>query len=192
MEYLQAAELGVEHRSRGYIRARLDAAARLAAKGGAREDKKCGASGIAKHKKCKKPITAVAIQKRKAKNRNKAITHAVGIGLLGSLAFTYGAAYGRNSTGVSPAALNRMGRRATAPARTARVTAQAAMRRSSEVYYPPSRPAATPPRSSNSTAWMNATDRKIYAAYAAQYKTKLNRPNWKGTDDDVSKAWKKY
>lgn len=43
-EYLAACDLGVQGRSRAYIRARLDAAQRL--------DKKCGASGIADNKKC--------------------------------------------------------------------------------------------------------------------------------------------
>lgn len=44
-EYLVACELGIQGRSRSYIRARLDATERL--------DKKCGASGIPDHKKCK-------------------------------------------------------------------------------------------------------------------------------------------
>lgn len=43
-EYLTACDLGIQGRSRSYIRARLDAAERL--------DKKCGASGIAENKKC--------------------------------------------------------------------------------------------------------------------------------------------
>lgn len=43
-EYLAACDLGIQGRSRSYIRARLDAADRL--------DKKCGASGIAENKKC--------------------------------------------------------------------------------------------------------------------------------------------
>lgn len=43
-EYLAACDLGIQGRSRQYIRARLDAAGRL--------DKKCGASGIAENKKC--------------------------------------------------------------------------------------------------------------------------------------------
>ena len=43
-EYLAACDLGIQGRSRQYIRARLDAAERL--------DKKCGASGIAENKKC--------------------------------------------------------------------------------------------------------------------------------------------
>lgn len=45
-EYLAACDLGIHNRGRSYIRARLDAAARL--------DKKCGASGIADNKKCNK------------------------------------------------------------------------------------------------------------------------------------------
>lgn len=44
-EYLAACDLGIQGRSRSYIRARLDAAERL--------DKKCGASGIADNKKCR-------------------------------------------------------------------------------------------------------------------------------------------
>lgn len=55
-EYLAACDLGIQGRSRHYIRARLDMAERM--------DKKCGASGIADNKKCnvgsssveKKPI----------------------------------------------------------------------------------------------------------------------------------------
>lgn len=43
-EYLTACELGIQNRSRTYIRARLDTAERL--------DKKCGASGIADNKTC--------------------------------------------------------------------------------------------------------------------------------------------
>jgi hypothetical protein len=46
-EYLAACDLGVEHKSRTYIRARLDASAE-------RADQKCGNSGIAKGKKCRK------------------------------------------------------------------------------------------------------------------------------------------
>jgi len=45
-EYLAACDLGIQRRSRQYIRARLDAAARL--------DKKCGASGIPENAKCTK------------------------------------------------------------------------------------------------------------------------------------------
>ena len=43
-EYLAACDLGIQGRSRSYIRARFDATERL--------DKKCGASGIADNKKC--------------------------------------------------------------------------------------------------------------------------------------------
>jgi hypothetical protein len=43
-EYLAACELGIQNRTRSYIRARLDTAERL--------DKKCGASGIADNKTC--------------------------------------------------------------------------------------------------------------------------------------------
>jgi hypothetical protein len=45
-EYLAACDLGIQGRSRSYIRSRLDATERL--------DKKCGASGIADNKKCTK------------------------------------------------------------------------------------------------------------------------------------------
>ncbi len=45
-EYLAACELGIQRRSRAYIRARLDSTARL--------DKKCGASGIPDNAKCTK------------------------------------------------------------------------------------------------------------------------------------------
>jgi hypothetical protein len=45
-EYLAACELGIQGRSRSYIRARLDATERL--------DKKCGASGIPDNAKCTK------------------------------------------------------------------------------------------------------------------------------------------
>jgi hypothetical protein len=46
MEYLDACELGIHRRSRGYIRGVLSV----------REDKKCGRSGIAEGKKCNKGV----------------------------------------------------------------------------------------------------------------------------------------
>jgi hypothetical protein len=46
MEYLDACELGIQNRSRAYVRGVL----------GVREDKKCGASGIAEGKKCNKGV----------------------------------------------------------------------------------------------------------------------------------------
>jgi hypothetical protein len=44
MEYLDACDLGIQNRSRAYVRGVLSV----------REDKKCGASGIAEGKKCNK------------------------------------------------------------------------------------------------------------------------------------------
>ena len=64
-EYLAACDLGIQGRSRPYIRARLDAATQL--EEGyieEREDQKCGKSGIGKGKKCKKPQTAVGLGAR--------------------------------------------------------------------------------------------------------------------------------
>ena len=46
MEYLDACDLGIQNRSRAYVRGVL----------GVREDKKCGASGIAEGKKCNKGV----------------------------------------------------------------------------------------------------------------------------------------
>lgn len=54
-EYLAACDLGIQGQRRAYIRSRLDMAESL------REDQKCGKSGIAKGKKCKKPQTAVGL-----------------------------------------------------------------------------------------------------------------------------------
>lgn len=55
-EYLKACDLGIEGRSREYIRARLDAAQ-------ARADKKCGKSGVAPGKKCSKPTSTQGIER---------------------------------------------------------------------------------------------------------------------------------
>lgn len=63
-EYLAACELGIQGRSRAYIRARLDSAARL--------DLKCGRSGIAPGKKCTKS-TAQAAPTKQYKGGNVAV-----------------------------------------------------------------------------------------------------------------------
>lgn len=54
-EYLDACDLGIQSQSRSYIRAHLDAAQRI--------DQKCGNSGIAKGKQCRKGGAASTIGK---------------------------------------------------------------------------------------------------------------------------------
>lgn len=49
LEYIEACELGIQHRSNAYIRSRLTADS-------VREDRKCGKTGIRQGAKCSKPI----------------------------------------------------------------------------------------------------------------------------------------
>lgn len=72
-EYLAACDLGIQGRSRQYIRARLDAAGRL--------DKKCGASGIADNKKCQIESGGALAQKGTSALGNALKIAAVGAGV---------------------------------------------------------------------------------------------------------------
>lgn len=76
-EYLTACELGIQNRSRGYIRARLDSAARL--------DLKCGAGSISEGEKCTKGTAQKAGSRVRAGLENAAIL----AGTAGTL-FSYG------------------------------------------------------------------------------------------------------
>lgn len=97
-EYLAACELGIQGRSRAYIRARLDAAERL--------DLKCGKGSISEGEKCTKG-TAQKVQSNKASvgQRVKAGASllAIGAGTVGQAAFT-GAAFGAGLSGNAKAA----------------------------------------------------------------------------------------
>lgn len=64
-EYLKACELGIQNRSRAYIRARLDSAARL--------DLKCGAGSISEGEKCTKGTAQKAGAKARAALEKTAI-----------------------------------------------------------------------------------------------------------------------
>lgn len=97
-EYLKACELGIQGRSRAYIRARLDSAARL--------DLKCGEGSISEGEKCTKG-TAQKVQSNKVSlgQRVKAGASllAIGAGTVGQAAFT-GAAFGAGLSGNAKAA----------------------------------------------------------------------------------------
>ena len=97
-EYLTACELGIQNRSRTYIRARLDTAERL--------DLKCGNGAISEGEKCTKG-TAQKVQPQKASvgQRVKAGASllALGAGTVGQAAFT-GAAFGAGLSGNAKAA----------------------------------------------------------------------------------------
>ena len=97
-EYLAACELGIQGRSRAYIRARLDSAARL--------DLKCGNGAISEGEKCTKG-TAQKVQTNKPSvgQRVKAGASllAIGAGTVGQAAFT-GAAFGAGLSGNAKAA----------------------------------------------------------------------------------------
>ncbi len=81
-EYLDACELGIQGRSRSYIRARLDAEERI--------DKKCGASGIPDNKKCRigsvgsSDLAGKAKQAANTYNRKAGKGISVGKALLGA------------------------------------------------------------------------------------------------------------
>lgn len=85
-EYLAACDLGIQGRSRTYIRARLDAAERT--------DKKCGNSGIPDNAKCNKAGSPAALQ---AESKPKKKRTKLGVaGILG-VAAAVGAAQGAHS-----------------------------------------------------------------------------------------------
>lgn len=97
-EYLAACELGIQGRSRTYIRARLDSATRL--------DLKCGNGSVSQGEKCTKGTVQKA-QSNKASvgQRVKAGASllAIGAGTVGQAAFT-GAAFGAGLSGNAKAA----------------------------------------------------------------------------------------
>lgn len=111
-EYLAACDLGVEHKSRTYIRARLDASGK---------GKKCGGSSISAGKQCKKGAGGQDMSKYSAKGTAKragiagAITGAVlgataGGGLRGAArGAVVGGAVGA-AAGAARAGINRAGR----------------------------------------------------------------------------------
>ena len=80
-EYLNACDLGIQDRSRSYIRARLDAAARL--------DLKCGAGSISKGEKCSKGAATTVDPKApgKGKGMGTALKVAAGVALVGAAAY---------------------------------------------------------------------------------------------------------
>lgn len=97
-EYLAACDLGVQGRSRSYIRARLDAAERL--------DLKCGKGSISPGEKCTKGAAQkVQSNKTSVGQRVKAGASllAIGAGTVGQAAFT-GAAFGAGLSGNAKAA----------------------------------------------------------------------------------------
>jgi hypothetical protein len=97
-EYLAACDLGIQHRSRAYIRARLDAAERL--------DLKCGAGSISEGEKCTKGAAQKASNNKPSfGQRAKAAGSllALGAGVTGQAAFT-GAAIGAGLAGNTQAA----------------------------------------------------------------------------------------
>lgn len=85
-EYLDACDLGIQDRSRSYIRARLDAAERL--------DLKCGKGSISKGEKCTKGAATAVDPKApgKGKGMGTALKVAAGAALIGAAA--YGATKG--------------------------------------------------------------------------------------------------
>lgn len=93
-EYLAACDLGIQHRSRAYIRARLDATERL--------DLKCGNGSISEGEKCTKGGAQKAGSRIRAGLENAAIV----AGTAGTL-FSYGQVVGHamrgNVTGASKA-----------------------------------------------------------------------------------------
>jgi hypothetical protein len=80
-EYLGACDLGIQDRSRSYIRARLDAAERL--------DLKCGKGAISKGEKCTKGAATTVDPKApgKGKGMGTALKVAAGVALVGAAAF---------------------------------------------------------------------------------------------------------
>lgn len=76
-EYLSACDLGIQDRSRSYIRARLDAAERL--------DLKCGKGSISKGEKCSKG--AATTVDPKAPGMGTALKVAAGVALVGAAAY---------------------------------------------------------------------------------------------------------
>jgi len=89
-EYLKACELGIQGRSRTYIRARLDTAERL--------DLKCGKGAISEGEKCTKGTAqrAPSSEQRTAKGSRRRVAGNVltAVGTVGNLATAYGAMKG--------------------------------------------------------------------------------------------------
>jgi hypothetical protein len=73
-EYLDACDLGIQDRSRSYIRARLDAAERL--------DLKCGKGSISKGEKCTKGAATTVNPNAQGKGSNTALKMAAAGGLV--------------------------------------------------------------------------------------------------------------
>jgi hypothetical protein len=73
-EYLNACDLGIQDRSRSYIRARLDAAERL--------DLKCGKGAISKGEKCTKGAATQVNPQAQGKGSNTALKMAAAGGLV--------------------------------------------------------------------------------------------------------------
>jgi hypothetical protein len=97
-EYLDACDLGIQDRSRSYIRARLDAAERL--------DLKCGKGAISKGEKCTKGAATTVDPKApgKGKGMGTALKVAAGIALVGAAAYgakKYGPKAIRNAKAVT-------------------------------------------------------------------------------------------
>ena len=97
-EYLAACDLGIQGRSRSYIRARLDAAERL--------DLKCGKGAISKGEKCTKGAATTVDPKApgKGKGMGTALKVAAGVALVGAAAYgakKYGPKAIRNAKAVT-------------------------------------------------------------------------------------------
>ena len=97
-EYLGACDLGIQDRSRSYIRARLDAAERL--------DLKCGKGAISKGEKCTKGAATTVDPKApgKGKGMGTALKVAAGVALVGAAAYgakKYGPKAIRNAKAVT-------------------------------------------------------------------------------------------
>jgi hypothetical protein len=81
-EYLAACDLGIQGRSRSYIRARLDAAARL--------DLKCGNSSISEGEKCTKGTAQKALPKNQGVSIRKMLLVGAGISAAAALSSKQG------------------------------------------------------------------------------------------------------
>lgn len=90
-EYLAACDLGIQHRSRAYIRARLDADERL--------DLKCGAGSISEGEKCTKGTAQRAEPKKKGAGIRNALENAAIIGGMAGTAVSYGQVVGNALSG---------------------------------------------------------------------------------------------
>jgi hypothetical protein len=103
-EYLAACDLGIQDRSRPYIRARLDSAARL--------DLKCGAGSISEGEKCTKGTAQKAQQVQKGGGVRGALENAAIVGGTAGALFSYGQVVGhalKGNFGGASKALQREG-----------------------------------------------------------------------------------